>query len=215
MTETAYMVILGAGGFARELAWLWMEAFRADPQLPRLIGFIAEEADFDSWQGIPVLGNDAWARNQLPAGTGFSVGIGFPGIRKKLAEAYESISFQPITLIHPSVHIGLGSQIGEGSAICAGTIVAIDAAIGRHVLSNLHVNIGHDCQVGDYSVLSPGARMSGYSELGEAGEIGTNAVLLPGVKLGNRVRLGAGGVATKDLPLAGTYVGIPARLIGG
>lgn len=201
-------VIVGAGGFAREVAWLAEDLGLAD----RLLGFVAGQADQPL--PYPLLGDDAWAWAHLPPATGFVVAVGQSALRRAIALRYEARGFGACSLVHPSVRRSSRVAIGSGAIICAGTTLTTDIAVGRHVVINLHCTVGHDCQIGDYATLSPGVHLSGGVQIGTAAELGTGAVVLPGISLGAACRLGAGAVATTDLVGEGTYVGVPARRIG-
>lgn len=207
------LVIIGSGGFAKELAWLWAECKNSGQNVPELIGFISEDDSFPAWNGIPTLGNDSWAASNLSKDVSFLIGVGQSSLRKDLALKYESMGLKTITLIHPSVTLGTNTHLGSGTVICAGCTITVEVQIGRHVLCNLHTTIGHDSVVGDFSVISPGVHISGYTAVGECVELGTGAVTVPGVHISDQTIIGAGTVITKDLPQPGTYVGNPARKI--
>lgn len=207
------LVIIGSGGFAKELAWLWQDCRDAGMDVPELIGFISNDESFNSWNGIPVLGNDSWAGNSLSKDTRYLLGIGNAALRQKLASHYHTKGFKSITLVHPSARIGSNTRLGAGTIICAGCTLTVDIQIGSHVLCNLHCTIGHDTTIGDSSVLSPGVHLSGNSTLQSCVEMGTGSLTLPRVSINSGITVGAGAVVTKDLVLAGTYVGTPARKV--
>ncbi|MDP5171507.1 MAG: acetyltransferase [Bacteroidia bacterium] len=207
------LVIIGAGGFAKEVAWLWRCCKAAGHSVPDLLGFVAPPAGMQSWDGIAVLGDDQWAMAHLPRGTGFVIGLGSSAARKSLAEAYEALGFQPISLIHPEAKIGSNCRIGEGTLVCAGSTITVDVRIGRHVLINLHVTIGHDSEVGDFSAISPGVHLSGHSIIGPCCDLGTGAMTIPGIRVSAHTILGAGTVVNRNLEEGGTYVGVPARKV--
>lgn len=207
------LVIIGSGGFARELAWLWQECRDSGMDVPELIGFISGDQSVTSWNNIPRLGDDSWAVANLPKDVQYLLGIGQAALRRKLAHFYDSHNFKAATLIHPSVRIGTNTQLGAGTIICAGSTLTVDIHIDNHVLCNLHCTIGHDTTIGDFSVLSPGVHLSGNTTLGQAVEMGTGATTIPGVTIADEITIGAGAVVNKDLLVPGTYVGIPARKI--
>jgi hypothetical protein len=68
MQASSKLVILGAGGFAREVLWLVRE-IRRDPRLfqavPEPIGFIDVNVGMNPVMGLSVLGNDQWAFDHL------------------------------------------------------------------------------------------------------------------------------------------------------
>ncbi len=216
MNTPSDLVILGGGGFAKEVAAIWIACQEAGQSLPQLRGFVAPAAAWAAWQQFPYLGDDAWAKDHLdPARTAFVVGVGTAKLREEIANQYECMGFSAIGMIHPTAQVGLGSQIGAGTIICPGSILAIDVTLGRHILCNLQVGIGHDTVIGDYSVLSPGVHLSGNTHIGLACELGTGACTIPGVRIGPRSVIGAGAVVTRDLDGSATYVGVPARPLGG
>jgi UDP-3-O-[3-hydroxymyristoyl] glucosamine N-acyltransferase len=78
---------------------------------------------------------------------------------------------------------------------------------------NLHSDIGHDCVIGNYVTLAPGARVSGYCVIGDCVYVGTNAVIREGVHICDGVTIGAGAVVLNDITESGVYAGIPAKKI--
>lgn len=201
------LVIIGTGGLGREVGWLWATL---GPAAPRLRGWIGKPAGA-FLMDAPILGDDAWALAHLDRACGFVVAIGDPGRRRQVAEHYQAAGFRAATLVHPSAQCGPGVVLGPGCIICAGAVLTVEISLGQHVIVNLNSTIGHDSEVGDYVTLAPGVHLSGGVRLGDGCDLGTGAVVLPGCQLGPQTVLGAGAVATRDLPGAATYVGIPAR----
>ncbi len=205
------IVIVGAGGFGREVSWL-LECINNASESPKweVLGFLDNRAP-DDWSYQPVLGDEIWATQNLPKETHFVVAIGNPPLRKRLADQLESAGFVPATLIHPNVELGPNVQLGPGSIVCAGSVLTVDIKVGRHVIINLNCTIGHDTQVGDWVTLAPGCHLSGATSLGSLVELGTGAVVLPGKAMGDGAVLGAGAVLTQNADPGKTYVGIPAK----
>ncbi|MEM9985751.1 MAG: acetyltransferase [Bacteroidota bacterium] len=205
------LVIVGAGGLAREVAALVSDINQAPGTSSfELLGFVSPEVPRHPSRS-PWLGKDLEVQASLSPQTRFVVAIGSPFLRKKVAMQWEALGFKPATLIHPSVRLGPGIEIGAGSLLAAGSTLTVDMEIGRHVVINLHCTLGHDSKVCDFVTLSPGVHLSGASGIGSQSEIGTGAVILPGRQLGSRCRLGAGAVLTKHTGDDETWVGVPAR----
>ena len=59
--------------------------------------------------------------------------------------------------------------------------------------------VEHDCTVGAYSHMAPGAVLCGAVQVGEGVLVGANATVLPGVRIGAGARVGAGAVVKNDL----------------
>jgi sugar O-acyltransferase (sialic acid O-acetyltransferase NeuD family) len=118
-------------------------------------------------------------------------------------------------LIHPSVIIGNAKyvSIGEGSIICAGTIMTTNISIGRHVILNLACTIGHESTIDDYSAFMPTCSISGEVTIGKCTYWGTGAKIINRCHVGDNVTIGAGAVVIRDLPPGATAVGVPAKVI--
>jgi sugar O-acyltransferase (sialic acid O-acetyltransferase NeuD family) len=207
------LVIVGAGGFAAEMVYLAEAILQQSGENPpfAIKGIISQDGSKSRLLGSPILGNDAWAWNNLSPHTRFVVAIGDPEIRDQVSQKYAARGWQAISLIHPSVTIHSSNQIGRGCMICAGVQITTQVKLGQHVLLNLNCTVGHDCVVGDCVTLSPSANLSGGVKLADKVYIGSGATVLPGVQIGEKAILGAGAVATRDLAPHTTYVGIPAR----
>jgi len=118
------------------------------------------------------------------------------------------------TFIHSSAQIlGNDVEIGEGSVVCAGTIITTNCIIGKHTHLNLHTTIGHDCRIDDYFTTAPGAKISGNNQIGECVYIGTNASTKQKLKISDNVVVGMNAAVVKDISEPGTYVGVPSRKI--
>ena len=64
-------------------------------------------------------------------------------------------------------------EIGEGTIICAGSIITTNVIIGDHVIVNLDCTIGHDDIIRDFATLYPSVNVSGNVIIEPCVEIGT------------------------------------------
>jgi len=207
------IVILGAGGFAREIADLIGDCgFTAKLEV---LGFLDRDSSRtgESLNGVPILG--AIGTVSLPEGICGIAGSGDVVPRTRQAAEMDEAGLEPITLIHPSAVVSPSATIGEGSVVCAHTVVTSNSSLGRHVVVNYGATVGHDIDVGDFTVIGPGARVSGWVTLGIGCYLGAGAVILPRVKVGDGAVVGAGAVVTKDVAPGVTVMGVPARPAGG
>lgn len=115
------------------------------------------------------------------------------------------------TLIDPSVIISKWVEIGEGSVICAGSIITVNITTGKHVLVNWDCTVGHDSTVGDFCTLSPSSNICGNVHLGQFVDIGVCAQVIQGHSIVSKTTVGAGAVVAKDIIDSGVYIGIPAK----
>ena len=206
------MIIVGAKGFAKEV----LEVLHQLNQLDHLVFYddVNEDAPAFLYGQFPVLRNkEAAAHYFKTVDSRFTIGIGNPALRKKLALEFEAMGGVFTSTISPLAQIGhYGNSIGEGSNIMTGTVLTNDVKIGEGVLINLNCTVGHDSTIGDFVEMSPGVHISGNCKIGSYSNIGTNATILPKVTIGENVIIGAGSVVTKDIPDNCLVVGIPATI---
>lgn len=208
------IVIIGAGGYAQEIAWL-IDDINEAASTWDLIGYIDPGAPQKRGQvlyGHKILGGyeEIVGLREIY----FACGIGRPSLRSKECIEAERRGLLPATLIHPSVIMAKYTSIGAGTIIGAGCIVAPYAQIGRHCAMNLQVTIGHNSVIGDFSVLSPGVRISGNARLATEVFFGNNASVYFGRSVGASATLGANSFLLTDLAPGRSALGIPAVPFG-
>lgn len=200
------LVVLGAGGFARQLPSLVTDVNFAQPRY-RLLGFLAPD-NFAHEGELPILGTDS-ELSRIDAA--FVIGIGIPHLRASVDHFATSIGRYPATLIHPQASSEQNVRMGPGCIVLPGVRLQIGTILGRHVLANANAVVGHDCEVGDHTVLSPLSMLAGHVRIGARVLIGAGAVVLPGRVIGDDAVVGAGAVVTTDVPAGTCVVGVPAR----
>lgn len=210
-------MILGAGGFGREVLWLIrsLGASSADTELD-VVGFIDDDPAKAGLTvcGIPVLGGARALREEFDRLYFCVCGHGDPAVKRELVERTRDYVKGFPVVAHPSVKKSEYVAIGEGSILTANCVLTTQITLGEFVTVNLGCTVGHDVEIGAYVTLAPGVHVSGNVRIGQGAKIGTGAVLLPGVKIGPHTVVGAGAVVTKDLPGGIVAVGVPAKPLG-
>ena len=209
------LVIVGAGGFAREVLALVRRSSRAGADDWRVVAFLGRgddplEGELD---GIPVVraASPPPPSGERPAGVS---GIGYPQGRRAEVEARAAEVSSWATLVHPGVTLDPDRvRIGAGCVVLEGSSFTTDLTLGRHVMLHLHCTVTHDCVLEDYVSLMPGCHVSGNVRLREGVFMGAGAVILQGLEVGAWASVGAGAVVTEDVPAGATVVGIPARVV--
>lgn len=201
------LVIVGDGGFAREVEWLVSRINAVNPEW-EFLGFI----DTDR-RSAKVVGNDDYVtgyKDELYV----AIAIGDSIIRERIYKKYKknpNIHFA--NLIDPSVEYSDRVQLGEGNIICAGSILTVDIIIGNCNIINLDCTVGHDAVLGDFVTVNPGVNISGNTNIGSGCNIGTGVQVIQGLTIGKGTVVGAGAVVNRELPENCTAVGIPAKVI--
>lgn len=192
-------IIMGAGGFARELA---AEYFiqRKDSI------YFFDDTGIDRPYVKTIKSLDL-----LDKSMNVLIGVGSPLARKNMYD--KAKDFYLIKFISKYATITGDVAISNGVCIMAGVRVTTNVNIGFCSLINLNCTIGHDVSIGQFCELSPNVNVSGGCSIGNGVSIGTNAVILPNVSIGDGAIIGAGAVVTKDVPCNTTYIGVPAKEI--
>lgn len=202
------ILILGAGGFAREVLWLLEDLGLGN----RVAGFVSDHTSL-AIGSLKCFASDEEALLMFPRGTSFVAAVGDGMLRKTLFEKYFSRGWNPLTIVHPSASVSPRATIEKGSIICAGARVSSDTELGSGCVVNLNACIGHDSMLGDFCTLHPGSVVNGSCSMGTLSELGTNAALHPGVNIGESTIIGMGAMVIRDLPGGVVAVGTPAKII--
>ena len=188
--------IIGAGGFAREIA--------AALGLPNIKFFVDDEY-MKAESGIYGLSQFDPEKYEVV------VAVGDPtdkaNIVKRLPKNTKFFTFiDPTSQIH-----GSDVTIGEGSIICAGTIITTNVKIGKHAHLNLLTTIGHDTQIGDYFTTAPGVKISGNCNIKNRVYFGTNSSIKEKMIVCSDVTIGLNAGVVKNITEPGVYTGTPTN----
>lgn len=213
MNSAQRVVVIGASGFGREALDV-LDAMIADGQQIEIIGVLDDAPSQVNLgrladRGVSCLGTvDEWLAKG-DADARFVLGIGSPGIRRRLVAKLAGAGLQPLTAVHPSASFGSRTQMMEGVVVCAGAVISTNVQIGRYAYVNPNATIGHDAVLHDYVSVNPNATVSGEVEIGEETLVGASATILQNLRVGERTVIGAGAVVTKDVPSDVVVKGVP------
>lgn len=197
------LVIIGAGGFAREL-YSWA-AYEPNCQVS---AFLDERRVQPEIFGIPVFKDFS---NSM-RGKRFLVAVGDPLQRERLWEKALAAGMIPAqSLIHRSVIAGIEVYSSVGCIVCPGVVLTTNIRMGKGTIININATVGHDCVLGKFVTISPGANISGNCSIGDRSYIGTNSCMREKITIGNDSTLGMGSVLLKAIPDGEVWVGNPAK----
>lgn len=210
------IIIIGAGGFGREVADI-VHAINSASDQPRwrLLG-IADDSPSEvnllrlQQRSLHHLGSidELIARPDRPH---YVIGVGDPAARRDLANRLQREGFPAATLIHPDATIGSRVAISEGTILCAGVRLTTNIILGRHVHLNLNATVGHDTTIGDFVSINPLASISGDCLVETDALIGVAAILLNGIQVHTGAVVGGNSCVVNDVPPGATVKGVPAR----
>lgn len=207
------IVIIGAGGLGREVAWL-IEDINEYEKKWNILGFVDDNVEKGkAINGYEVLGNNSFF-NKVKS-IYYICAIANTKNRKHIVKM---VSKDPknkaATLIHPSVNIAHNTtDLKEGCIICAGSIISTNTKIGMFNIIDWNCTIGHDVVFKNFITLYPSVNVSGNCNIGNCVELGTGSKVIQGKSIGKNSIIGAGAIVINNIKSNVTAVGVPAKVI--
>lgn len=208
------VVIIGAGGFAREILDVIDSINSISPKY-NVLGYIVQSGYGSPGQLIndkPILGDFDWLAEHAQD-VEVICGVGAPEVRLRLVRLASEYGACFCTIIHPSAILTKWIEIGEGTVITAGCILTNQIKIGKHVQINLDSTVGHDVRIDDFATIAPGVHISGNVHIQTGCYIGTGANIIEKITIGPWSIIGAGSTIIQDVPPNTTVVGVPGKVI--
>jgi sugar O-acyltransferase (sialic acid O-acetyltransferase NeuD family) len=201
------VVIVGAGGFGREVRWWARDAWgTTGVEFAGHLGAATGGSD----TALGLLGDP---ERYVPRDDeGFLLAIGIPGVRRRVAEGLASRGARFLTLVHPSAVVAPTARIAAGAVVCPGAVISDAAVVGPCALINYHASVAHDAEVGAFAVLSPYATLAGGARAGADAFLGLHASIGPGRTLGDRSKISANSCLLSDAPPDSIVYGVPGRV---
>jgi sugar O-acyltransferase (sialic acid O-acetyltransferase NeuD family) len=207
------LLIVGAGGFARETAAA-VHALNDQKRTFRLLGFLDDNPALHGTVrgGVTILGGSSMV-DDFPE-VAVVVCVASPRDQMVRARVVERLGL-PIhryaTVVHPSASIGPGCVVGPGSVLLAQTALTADVTVGVHVAVMPQTVLTHDDVVERYATIASGVRLGGTVRLGEGSYIGAGALVREGLTIGAGALVGMGSTVLHDVPAGEVWIGSPAR----
>ncbi|ADE55391.1 acetyltransferase [Coraliomargarita akajimensis] len=207
------LLIVGAGGFGRELAG-WVRMHPGDGVEWSLAGFLDDDAHaLDAFNSD--LGVIASIADYQPQENEYLLcGIGSPQVKRSLCTQLMERGARFMSYLHPTVIVGERVRIGEGVICCPRVTLTCDITLGDFAAINCHSSVGHDVQIGAWSTLSGHCDVTGGVCLEEEAFLGSGARILPGKRIAAASKVGAGAVVVRSTKAGETVFGNPACRIG-
>lgn len=205
------IIIVGAGGFGREV-YLWAkDSFSKDQY--RIKGFLDDNPKIlnNYNMDIGIIGDlDGYGIKKQDR---FVFAIGDIDVKKHLATKLKEKGAKFLTLIHPTAIVVDTAKIGEGAIICPFCLVSDNVRLDDFVMMNAYSSCGHDARIGKYCILSSYTAIAGFAVLEDEVFLGLHATIIPGKRVGYKSKVSANSVVMRDIPPNKMVFGVPGKAI--
>jgi len=202
------MVIAGAGGHGLEL----LAIVQSLDSITSPLTFFDENPDIKSpINQISLISSLGEASKIFQNNPEFILGVGNPIFRERLDYLLTHLGGNLSQVKAPTSVIQSKLNLTD---VMSFAFIGPNVQFGRGCLINTRANVHHECQIGDYSEIGPGALILGNVKIGKKCRIGAGAILLPGIEIGDEVIVGAGAVVTKSFLNRTILRGVPANDYG-
>ncbi|MEZ0232283.1 MAG: NeuD/PglB/VioB family sugar acetyltransferase [Methylophilaceae bacterium] len=207
MAVPNHVLIIGAGGFGRNILWMLRSdaAYKKDWDIK---GFLDNRTNAEGLPDVPLLGDPL--TYQVEIGDIFINALGSPSARRHYTApllAQEADFF----IARKNLQLGDRTTIGRGSIFDDNVSISVDSKIGEFVTILGTTIIGHDVKIGNYCHISNFVFIGGGAVIGNDVVIHPHATILPNIKIGNGAIIGAGSVVIGNVPDGVTVFGNPAK----
>jgi sugar O-acyltransferase (sialic acid O-acetyltransferase NeuD family) len=213
MSVLPQLVIVGAGGFGREmLAWARQSVqFGVEWEIG---GFLDDNLAALDGKKTPARVVGRIADYEPKSGEVFICALGVPAVKRKVTELLLGRGAVFTRLIHRTALIGDNVDMAPGVIMCPYSIASANNRLGLGVALNLHATVDHDATVDDWSQVNCHCDLTAAVRVGKEVFLGSRVSVIPNVKIGDGAYVGAGSVVLRDVPPGAKVVGSPARRIG-
>ena len=205
------IIVIGAGALGQELVWLLEEIHEKSEQW-NILGFLDDFA-FSQKKvilGYPCVG--AFKDAEKFKDAFFILGFGDPRLTEKIYNEINGDALNWATLISPTVRLHRSNKIGKGVVIGRNADLTVNCTINDFVYINIHVVLGHEVEVGKFTIISPNVTVNGGAKIGKACQIGANA-FVKDIVIGDYSTVGASSCVVKAVEEFCVVAGVPAKLL--
>ena len=205
------ILIVGAGGFGRELLQ-WIKDINAEKPTWEIGGFLDD--NLQALDGVeidyPVVGTISdWQPKDDEV---FALAMGKPQLKRMVVEKLKSRGAHFAAVIHPTALVSPFAHYGEGLVMFPYSKLSCNSTVGDFV-SILTTPIGHDNEIGDYTMISGGCNIVRNVKIGKDVFVAAGVCIAQDVVVKDGAYIGLGSVVLKDVKAGTKVFGKPARII--
>ena len=203
------LVIVGAGGFGREMFAAARESFGFGRDFDSFAFLDARADALDGFEGYPAIIGSPDAYVPAPDDV-FVTALGDVESRRRCVRALQTRGAVFVAVVHRTATLGPNVSVGAGSFIAPRVTLTADVRVGRHADVFHNTSVGHDAVIRDFAHVYAQCAVGGCVVVGEGARVYPGAVVVPRRRIGDRAVVGAGSVVFLDVPPGVTVHGNPA-----
>lgn len=206
------LVIVGAGGFGRELL-----SFMAQHNHERDDWVFAGFLD-DNPNGLDAFGlRHYWLgdiQSHLPSDElVYLIAVANPRPREAIFDKFKNNGANFINYFCNSAFIGTRVNMGLSCIVLHNSIISTDSMIGDAVIVNSFCSVGHDTKISNFVTLSGHCDVPGGVSIERGVFLASSVCVAPGKKIGEYSSVGIGSVVIKNVKANSTVFGNPAKTL--
>lgn len=207
------IVIAGAGGFGRELLQ-WIKDINEKTPTWEILGFIDD--NLHALDGVETDAKVVGTIKDYVSKDDEEVALAFgsPELKRKIVSILKEKGAKFATVIHPTALLSPFAHYGEGFIMFPYSKLSCNSTVGDFV-TLLSTPIGHDNEIGDYTVISGGCNVVRNVKIGKDVFLAAGVCIAQDVVVGDGAYLGLGCVVLKDVKPGSKMFGNPARVVPG
>ncbi|MFN0290520.1 acetyltransferase [Pedobacter helvus] len=208
----ARLILIGGGGHCKVCIDVIEQTGQFD-----IIGILdLAELVGTSVLNYQIIGTDQDIAKYVEQGYSFLITVGqikSVALKEKLFHILNENKAVIATVVAPSAHVSVHSNVGAGTIVMHHVTVNAGAIIGKNCILNNCCDIEHDTIVGDHTHISTGAILNGNCRIGNGVFVGSNATVANQIVIGDKAVIGAGSVVIKNVTAKDIQAGNPAKSI--
>lgn len=207
------LIIIGARNVGREIFSLAKQLVASGSTDWQIKGFLDDYPKaLESYNSYsPIL--SSVEDYKLEADDVFISALGESVYREKYVSLLKDKGAEFINLIHPTVILSDGVQLGKGNVIFPQVHISNNVTIGDHTLILTNAILGHDVVFSDYTTAGAFVFLGGGAKIDYGAYVGTRSTILPNARVESFAYVGASSLVLKKVSYKTKVFGIPAKRI--
>lgn len=204
-------IIIGAGGFGRELLSFINHSRKFKGNVPNIVGFVDDNRTALDPFNLDLKVIDSLSNNDLNRYESILLAINSSEVKRTIFSNTEPSKIQGFA--HHTCIFGDRAKIDQSVVLFSNVLISCDTEVSKGVFINCGSQIGHDVFIDEFTNIMANVDLGGNCRIGKNVLIGTGSTIYPGVKIADNTIIGAGSVVFRNIKESGTYVGNPAKKI--